>query len=96
MNKWEQFEYILKCTLPSYRSHTRLSLSVDYQNSTIYDINQTYTWRLYFKSGSGLYEELIGLSKFCGIEWEHQFWDEKETILEMSEYSHEIIKPIYW
>ena len=95
MNKWEQFEYILKCVLPSYRSHTRLSLNVD-RPSTIYGLNGTYTWRLCFKSDSGLFKELISLSKFCGIEWEHQFWDEKETILELSEYSREMVKPVYW
>jgi hypothetical protein len=95
MNKWEQFEYILNCVLPSYRSHTRLSLNVD-RPSTIYGINGTYTWRLYLKTNSGLYEELVSLSKFCGIEWEHQFWDEKETILELSEYSREMVKPVYW
>lgn len=95
MNKWEQFEYILKQVLPSYKSHTRLSLTVD-RPSSIYEINGIYTWRLYIKSGSGLYQELISLSKFCGIEWEHQFWDNKETILEMSEYCRENIKPVYW
>lgn len=95
MNKWEQFEYILKRVLPSYRSHTRLSVSVE-RSESIYDINGTYTWRLYIKSSSGLFHELISLSKFCGIEWEHQFWDERETILEISEYSREMVKSVYW
>lgn len=95
MNKWEQFEYVLKRVLPSYKSHTRLTLSVE-RSSSIYGINGTYTWRLYLRTGCGLYEELISLSKFCGIEWEHRFWDEKETIFEMSEYSNEMINPVSW
>jgi hypothetical protein len=95
MNKWEQFEYILKCVLPSYRFHTRLSLNVEYPDS-IYGINGTNTWRLSIKTSSGLFYELVSLSKFCGIEWEHQFWDEKETILELSEYSPKMVNPVYW
>jgi hypothetical protein len=97
MNKWEQFEYILKCTLPSYKRFTNLSLECTRPHHHYEYYN--YVWRLQITYGCGLYQELVSLSKFCGIEWEHQFYTESDggyMIIEMSENYREPISPVFW
>jgi hypothetical protein len=94
MNKWEHFRYILENTLPSYKRWTHLSLECRITNDYF-----EYVWKLKIKYGSGLYPELISLSKFCGIEWEHQFYTESDggyMIIEMSENYREPISPVFW
>ena len=95
MNKWEQFEHVLTRDLPSYRRFSELSLERTQPHHHFEYYN--YVWRLSIKSNSGLYGEFVNLSKFCGIEWEHQFWSvEGYTILEMSENHKEPISPVFW
>ena len=97
MNKWEQFEYILKCVLPSYKRFTNLSLECTRPHHHYEYYN--YVWKLKIRYGSGLFPELVSLSKFCGIEWEHQFYTESDggyMIIEMSENHKEPISPVYW
>jgi hypothetical protein len=95
MNQWEQFEYILKKRLPEYKRFSELSLECTQPNHHFDSFN--YVWRLSIKNSSGLYHEFVSLSKFCGINWEHQFWSvEGYTILEMSENYREPISPVFW
>lgn len=97
MNKWEHFKYILDNTLPSYKRFTNLSLECTQPHHHYEYYN--YVWRLKIAYGCGLYPELVSLSKFCGIEWEHQFYTEIDgghMIIEMSENYREPISPVFW
>lgn len=98
MTKWEQFEYILKCLLPSYKQRTRLSMSIssNYFSQTQYIRDTECVWRLEIYRGSELFEDIKTISDFCGIYWEHMTYSmEHELILELTE-NREKIKPIYW
>ena len=94
MNKWGQFEYILKQVLPSYIHFTRLSCDVDLIYGT-YDTFE-YKWTLEIKKDCGLYEEIINLSTFCDITWDEMFWSPEYTKLVSYIKSKEKILPVYW
>jgi hypothetical protein len=95
MNQWEQFRHILENTLPSYKHWTNLSLEYGMRDGFYY-----YVWQLRIKNNSDLYEEILSISKFCGIEWEHMFHTsfsyDGEMILETNENNRELIEPVYW
>ena len=98
MTKWEQFEYILKCLLPSYKQRTRLSMSIssNYFSHSQYIRDTECVWRLEIYRGSELFEDIKTISDFCGIYWEHMTYSmEHELILELTENKEEI-KPIFW
>lgn len=98
MTKWEQFEYILKCLLPSYKQRSRLSLTIRSNNFTYskYTRENECVWRLEINRGSEVFEDIKTISDFCGIYWEHMTYSmEHELILELTENKEEIT-PIYW
>ena len=94
MNKWEQFEYILKQVLPSYIHFTRLSCNVElnYENYDTFE----YNWTLEIKKNCGLYEEIITLSTFCDIKWDDMYWSPEYMKLVSYINSKEKITPVYW
>ena len=98
MNKWEQFEYILKCLLPSYKQRSRLSLTVESNNFAYsqYIRDNKCIWRLEISRGSEFFEDIKTISDFCGIYWEYMTYTmEHELILELTE-NREEITPIFW
>lgn len=95
MNKWEQFEYILKQVLPSYIHHTRLSCNVEL-NQYQHFMRYQYRWSLEVKRNCGLYEEIRSISQFCGINWEGMDWTEEYVKLRGYEESNKKINPVYW
>lgn len=98
MTKWEQFEYILKRVLPSYKQRSRLSLTVQSNNFNYskYTQERECVWRLEIYRSSGLFEDIKTISDFCGIYWEHMTYSmEDGLILELTE-NREVIKPIFW
>ena len=98
MTKWEQFEYILKCLLPSYRQRSRLSLSITSTNYAYSEYTRVKEcrWKLVINRGSEVFEDIKTISDFCGIYWEHMTYSmEHELILELTENKEEIT-PIYW
>jgi hypothetical protein len=98
MTKWEQFEYILKRVLPSYKQRSRLSLTVlsNNFNYSKYTQERECVWRLEIYRSSGLFEDIKTISDFCGIYWEHMTYSmEDGLILELTE-NREEIKPIFW
>jgi hypothetical protein len=98
MTKWEQFEYILKRVLPSYKQRSRLSLTVlsNNFNYSKYTQERECVWRLEIYRSSGLFEDIKTISDFCGIYWEHMTYSmEDGLILELTE-NREVIKPIFW
>jgi hypothetical protein len=98
MTKWEQFEYILKCVLPSCKQRSRLSLTMesnDFKHSQYIRDNKCI-WRLEITKGSELFEDIKTISDFCEIYWEYiSYTIEDELILELTE-NREEIKPIFW
>lgn len=98
MTKWEQFEYILKRVLPSYKQRSRLSVTVQSNNFNYskYTQERECVWRLEIYRSSGLFEDIKTISDFCGIYWEHMTYSmEDGLILELTE-NREEIKPIFW
>jgi len=95
MNKWQQFEHILRNTLPSYKKLTKLSCSCEIVTDYPYK-KFKYEWVLLFNTKCGLYEELLNISKFCEIEWEQAYWDDLNTKFVLSEQIYELIEPVYW
>ena len=94
MNKWEQFEYILKQVLPSYIHFTRLSCDVEIN----YETYNTFEYKLTLeiKKNCGLYEEIINLSTFCDIKWDDMYWSPEYMKLVSYIDSKERITPVYW
>lgn len=95
MNKWEQFEYILKQVLPSYIHHTRLSCNVELNQAHYYGKFE-YKWTLEIKKDCGLYEEIRNISRFCDINWDDMFWSTQYMKLVSYVDTNEKITPVYW
>jgi hypothetical protein len=95
MNKWEQFEHIVKKVLHTY-SLTQLSCQIS--SSTSYPYKTfSYGWELQINEiNIKIYDELLTISYFCGIEWNETIFDEGKIKIRLTEHTYEYIEPVYW